>query len=124
MKKKILIIDDDKDLTWCLAERLSEEGYDAISAEDADEAILMAKKHSPDLMLLDIILPGMPGLKLAEYFYNDPGIKDISIIFLTGILTKEDEEKGRSVGGRHFIAKPYDPEKLLHLISETLKKKT
>jgi len=124
MRKKILIVDDEPDILMLLERRLSQEGYSVIKAQNAKEAIAAARKELPNLILLDIVMPGMDGAKAAEILRNDPLTKDIPVIFVTCLFTKEEEKKGHARAGRYFVAKPYDPEELLRIIAKNIRDTT
>lgn len=120
--KKILIVDDEKDILEMLEKRLSSTGYSVIKADNGKDAIDMAKKEQPDLILLDIAMPGMSGGEVAEKLKDDPDARDIPIVFLTCLFTKEDEAvQGHEIYGKVFIAKPYNPEDLLREIKKRLR---
>lgn len=121
MKKKILIVDDEKDLLAVLEKRLTREGFSVIKADNGEDAITLAKKEKPDLIMLDILMPGMTGEQVAAILKNDVDTKGIPVMFLTCLFTKRDEvEQGHEIGGNVFIAKPYNPEELLKEIKKHL----
>ena len=112
--KKILIVDDEPDVLMLLGERLSKAGYDVIKASGGQEAIETAQKESPDLIVLDIAMPGMDGSEVANALRAHPQTQDIPIIFLTCLFTKQEEKTcGHVLGQNFFIAKPYDVNELL-----------
>lgn len=121
-EKKILIVDDEEDLLRTLEARLSTKGYHIWKAANGRDAILLAKTKHPDLIILDVVMPGMDGGQVANILKDDPETKDIPIIFLTALVTKKEEEKksGEPIGGRYFIAKPYNPEDLLKEVEKRL----
>ncbi len=106
--KKILIVDDEKDALFVLEKELAGRGYSIISADNGKEAINLAKSQYPDLIILDIWMPGMDGPEVAEKLGEDARTKDIPVIFLTCLYEKrEGEEQGRDIAGKVLIAKPY-----------------
>jgi len=112
--KKILIVDDEPDVLMLLGERLSKVGYDVMKASGGLEAIELAHKESPDLIILDIAMPGMDGSEVANTLRGQPATRDIPIIFLTCLFTKQEERAcGHVLGQNFFIAKPYDVNELL-----------
>ena len=121
MEKKILVVDDEPEIVQFLGLRLANSGYKVLKAYDGNEAIKIAKKELPDLIVLDILMPKLDGSKTASMLKEDPETKDIPVIFLTCLFTKEDEKDGNVRGGRYFVAKPYDGEELLKVIKENLK---
>jgi len=118
-KKKILIVDDDKDVLSVLEKRLTVEKYSVITANNGQDAIILAKAQRPDLIILDIIMPGIDGAEVAGKLREDPETRNIPVIFLTCMLTPEEEKQKRHhVAGNIFIAKPYDIKELLSEIKK------
>lgn len=120
-KKKILIVDDEPDVLKLLGERLTKAGYDIIKASSGKEAIELAGKKKPNLVILDIAMPGMDGSETATILRNDPDTKNIPILFLTCLFTKQEEKVcGHLLGQNFFIAKPYDVAELLQEIGKRI----
>jgi len=112
--KKILVVDDDKVFIKLAENDLTEEGFAVITAQNGKEAISLAKTENPDLILLDINMPGISGGEVGNILNNDPQTRNIPIIFLTALLTKGEEEKRKNIiHGHYFMAKPYDLKALL-----------
>ncbi len=105
--KKILIVDDERDALFILEKELTAKGYSVIVADNGSSALNLAKSEHPDLIILDIWMPGMDGAEVAEKLGEDTGTKDIPVIFLTCLFQKSEEEEGRVVAGKVLIAKPY-----------------
>ena len=125
--KKILIVDDETRIRELLELRLSSEGYEVIQAKDGEEGVMMAKKHLPDLILMDVMMPKMDGSEAVEELKEDAATQDIPVIFLTSMITKEEEENQAfgihlDVKKHHFIAKPFDTPSLLAEIQKALNK--
>ena len=119
--KKILAVDDDPMTLKLLGQHLSDAGYQVLTADNGREAFVKAREEHPDLILLDITMPGMDGGQTAQELKKDPLTKTIPVIFLTGILSSEEElSSGGVIGGNVFIAKPYDRQKLLGTIRKHL----
>jgi two-component system OmpR family response regulator len=119
--KKILIVDDDPDLVEVLGKRLKSNRYQVITAYDSEEGIAKAKSEHPDLMILDVMMPGMDGSAMAAALRENESTRDIPVIFLTGIVEKvEEEEQGHQIGGNIFVAKPFDTKELLAIIKNKL----
>ncbi len=120
-KKKILIVDDEEDMLLVLAKDLAARGYSIITAGNGKEAMLLAKSERPDLVILDILMPGMDGLEVAARLKEDPGTRDLPVVFLTCLRLKEEEiKRGFVVDGDVMLAKPYDAEELATTIEELL----
>ena len=112
--KKVLIVDDEIDILQMLGKRLTASGYSAIKATNGKDAIALAKSQHPDIIILDIIMPGMDGGQVAAELKEHPSTRNIPVILLTAMLTKAEEKKYDSmVGGHIALAKPLDAEKLL-----------
>jgi DNA-binding response OmpR family regulator len=120
-KKKILAVDDEADVLVLLEKRLGASGYEVLKASSGEEAIKIAKTEAPDLIILDILMPGMDGSETAAKLHNDPKTKNIPILFLTCLFTKREEHiEGHEVGRNLFVAKPYDPSDLLKEIEKLI----
>ncbi len=120
--KRVLIVDDEQDVLNVLEKRLSGEGYVVSKASSGREAIEIAKRETPNLIVLDVVMPDMDGGSVAQVLREDERTKDIPIVFLSCLYTKKDEEKGgHSVGKNFFIAKPYNPAEFLSIIREQIK---
>jgi DNA-binding response OmpR family regulator len=122
-KKKILIVDDERDIVKALTIRLGASGYQVVSAYDGAQGVFLAHKEKPDLILLDIRMPSGDGFSVAEKLKQTSRTTRIPILFLTGSPEREAEEKALALGARFYIKKPYDPEELLDAIKRALEKK-
>jgi len=118
VKKKILVVDDEEDVAKALKVRLKANGYHVVLAFDSVEAFTMANKERPDLIILDIMIPGGGGFVVAERLKQSTATHHIPIIFLTGI--SGGEERAYKVGASGYVMKPYHPEKLLETINNAL----
>jgi len=105
-KNKILIIDDEKINITALAYFLRPD-YDIIVATDGAAGIEAAEKHLPDLILLDVIMPEMNGYEVLEKLKSSKTAGAIPVIFISGMNTVEDEEKGLALGAADYILKPF-----------------
>lgn len=106
--QKIIVVEDNP-MNMELATALLEvSGYTVIQAETAEEGIALAKIESPDLILMDISLPGMDGLEATGNLKKDPVTKDIPVIAMTAHAMKGDEEKALTAGCSGYIPKPFD----------------
>lgn len=117
----ILIVDDTPVNLKLLSHVLKTEGYDHIEASTGKRAIELAKKHEPDLILLDIMMPGMDGFEVISHIKNDKLLKDIPIIFLSSLTDTEDKIEGFKLGGVDYITKPFQKEETLARIKTHLK---
>lgn len=116
-KKKILIVDDEADVLKVLEKRLMTAGFSVVKASNGRDAVAMAKIERPALIVLDVNMPVMDGSEAGQIIKNDPEMKHIPIIYLTCLITKQEErDAGNEVAGNFFIAKPYDSNELLNQI--------
>jgi putative two-component system response regulator len=120
--KKILIIDDDKDLRLALSIRLRASGYDVAMATDAISAMSVALKERPDLVLLDVNMPGGNGFMIMERFRMSTHLESTPVIVLTGGDPIVYREKAFNLGAVDFFEKPADNDALLASIKRTLGK--
>jgi CheY-like chemotaxis protein len=119
MKNKIILVVEDNALNMKLIKSLLELGkLEVLEAADAETAIQLAKKTKPDLILMDIQLPGMDGLNATQIIRNDPDLKDIPVVALTSYAMHGDERRAKSAGCTGYIAKPIDTRSFLNTISE------
>ena len=107
-RQKILIVDDAETNLMILSNLLAEEG-EIISATDGVQAIALAEADLPDLILLDVSMPGMDGYEVCRRLKSDIRTRDIPIVFVTGRTEDNDQEKGLSLGAIDYILKPYSP---------------
>jgi DNA-binding response OmpR family regulator len=121
--KKILVVDDEPDVASLLTLLLKSQGYNVIAAGDGQEALELARKQSPDLILLDIMLPRMDGYKVARMLKFDENFSHIPIIMLTAKIQEKDKETGLEMGANAYVTKPFDTEQLLKKIKDTLAEK-
>jgi len=107
MMKKILLIEDDKFLRELMVKKLLTMEYDVVSAVDGESGLSMIKEVKPDVILLDLILPGMNGFEVLEKAKQDPEIADIPVIILSNLGQKEDIERGQELGAVDFMIKAH-----------------
>ena len=121
-KKRILIVDDERDIVKALTIRLQRAGYEVVTAFDGAQGIFMAHKENPDLIILDIRMPSGNGFSVAEKLKESANTVAVPIIFLTGSPERNSEERAIALGARFYVKKPYDPEELLDAIRRALEK--
>ncbi len=119
-KKKILIVDDERDIVKALMIRLQGAGYEVVTAFDGAQGVFMAHKEKPDLIILDIRMPAGDGFSVAQRLKRSIHTFTIPVIFLTGSPEETAEEKAMALGARFYVKKPYDPEELLDAIRRAL----
>jgi len=123
MGHRILVVDDEQDMLLLLEMRLTSAGYLVATANNGELALKLVKTTKPDLILLDIMLPGMDGGEVQRILKSSPETKDIPIIFLSGLYTKNEETKDGDNVGYDSIAKPYEPAELLGKIKRLIASK-
>ena len=120
VKKKILVVDDEEDVAKALKVRLKANGYHVVLAFDSVQAFTMANKERPDLIILDIMIPGGGGFVVAERLKQSTATHHIPIIILTGI--SGGEERAYKVGASGYVMKPYHPDELMETIHRALER--
>jgi two-component system, cell cycle response regulator DivK len=120
MTRRILVVEDQQDNRQILRDLLASGGFDIIEAEDGQAGIDAAKKHRPDLILMDIQLPVMDGYEATRRIKSDPDLKSIPIIVVTSYALSGDDTKAREAGCDAYVTKPFSPRSLLAKIREFL----
>lgn len=117
---KILVIDDEPEITEIIEAFLDNAGYRVKVENRPQNAIHLVRHFRPDLILLDIMMPGTDGYVICNQIKEDSDISDIPVIFLTGKDSKDDQGKSFQVGGDMFIKKPFSCERLLEIVNIVL----
>ena len=117
---QILIVDDSRTAIAVLKKILAPTGYDIISAETGEEGIEVAKQHKPDLILMDVIMPGLNGFQATRILRKEAETKDIPIIIISGNEQATEKFWGLRVGANGFLPKPVNRGELYHLMREQL----
>ena len=119
---KVLIVDDEIDILDLLEYNLEKEGYKVIRAMDGEEAIDLARKHKPDMILLDIMMPKLDGIETCRRIRAIKGMKKVFIVFLTARSEEYSELAGFEVGADDYISKPVKPRVLLSRLRAILRR--
>jgi len=122
MAKKILLIEDEPEHILILRARLEHAGYEIIEARDGNAGFNKARTEKPDLIILDILMPGLDGFGVCRLLKADPSTKSIPILVLTAIVIKELANKCLECGANDFMQKPWDAKELEGRIAFLLKK--
>ncbi|MFA5431318.1 MAG: response regulator [Candidatus Paceibacterota bacterium] len=121
MFKKILLIEDDKFLRELMSKKLITLGYDVVSAADGESGLVMIKETKPDVVLLDLILPGINGFEVLEKAKQDPETVDIPVVILSNLGQGEDIEKGLVLGAKDFLVKAhFTPQEIVNKLKSIL----
>jgi two-component system alkaline phosphatase synthesis response regulator PhoP len=119
----VLVIDDEEDIRDLLAYNLKKEGYEVVSAENGQHALEVLKKRKPDLILLDVMMPGMDGIEVCEAIRSTAGCEDVLICFLTARGEDYSQIAGLDAGADDYVTKPIRPKVLLSRINALLRRK-
>jgi twitching motility two-component system response regulator PilH len=115
--RKILIVDDSATERYMLNDLLTKAGYDVIASENGEDAILKARQAKPDLILMDVVMPGLNGFQATRAISRDPETKSIPVIMCTSKGQETDKIWGLRQGARDYVVKPVDRDELLAKIS-------
>ncbi len=118
--KTILIVDDSEDMRTLLGLVLEDEGYTLFYAEDGEKAVAQAIEHHPNLILMDMSLPGISGWDAVKQLRARPDFQRTPIIAVTAYVTKADEEHARAIGCNAHLGKPFDIMQVLDTIESLL----
>jgi DNA-binding response OmpR family regulator len=105
---RILLADDEPNLVWAVQRSLSDEGYEVLTARDGIEALALAERQHPDLIILDITMPRLDGLQVCQRLRRDPELAAVPILFLTARSAVEDRIIGIDEGADDYLSKPFD----------------
>lgn len=117
---KILLVDDEPNILIALEFLFEQEGYIVQKAYNGHQAIDKATAFRPDIMVLDVMMPGLDGFEVARRLRNMPHFEDLRIVFLTAKGTAHDRMKGYSSGGEIYLTKPFDNDELVRTVSEVV----
>jgi two-component system alkaline phosphatase synthesis response regulator PhoP len=117
---RILVVDDDPEIVMMLTTRLGKRGYTVSTAEDGNKAIEVAKREKPDIVLLDVMMPGKSGWEVARTLKNDPVTSHMKIVMVSAIGEKTNEITAPIYGADAHVDKPFEFEKLEKVISGLL----
>jgi DNA-binding response OmpR family regulator len=120
MPKEILIVDDEPSIVVPVQFLMQQQGYNVLVAEDGHDALDMIYKYQPDLLLLDIMLPGIDGYEVCEIVRLNPKLRDVKIIFLTAKGREVEIAKGLALGADAYITKPFSNAELVAKVKTVL----
>ena len=105
---RLMLVDDEWDLVWAVRRSLSHEGYEVFTAYDGLEALALARRAYPDLIILDIVMPRLDGLEVCRMLRREPGLAAVPILFLSVRSAIEDRIRGLDEGGDDYLVKPFE----------------
>jgi len=119
---RVLVIDDEAPIRLLCRVNLEAAGMETIEAEDGPSGLEAARSERPDVILLDVMMPGMDGWQVLEELLDDERTNDIPIIFLTARAEVRDQARGLELGGVDYITKPFSPVDLAPLVEDLLER--
>jgi two-component system, OmpR family, alkaline phosphatase synthesis response regulator PhoP len=117
---RVLVIDDEAPIRLLCRVNLEAEGMQVLEASDGPTGVARARGESPDVILLDVMMPGLDGWRVAEQLLLDPATERIPIIFLTARAEFRDRARGLDIGGVDYVTKPFNPLELAELVEDVL----
>src|SRR5271157_5292384 len=123
MKKFVLIVEDEEDIRELVSYHLLKEGYQVAGVPSGEEALSVAEMQTPDLILLDVMLPGMDGLTVCQRLRSAPKTADVAIMMLTAKSEEADIVRGLNLGATDYVTKPFSPKVLLARVRAVLRRR-
>jgi len=117
---RVLVIDDEPPIRLLCRVNLEAEGMEVLEAADGPSGLDQARREHPDVVLLDVMMPGLDGWRVAEHLLEDERTKSIPIVFLTARAEFRDRARGLDIGGVDYVTKPFNPLELAPLVRELL----
>lgn len=120
MAYKILVVDDEPTIVRLMEFILARQGHEMLVAVNGEEALEKIRAHTPDLVLLDIMMPRIDGYEVARLVRADPATASLPIIMLSAKAQEDDIRRGVDIGVDEYITKPFSPEHLVHVVADYL----
>jgi len=121
-KETLLIVEDEADIRELISFNLEMSGYEVIKAADGEEGLTLARRHQPDLIILDIMLPGMDGLKVCRQLRSEANTRKTPVMILTARSEEDDQITGFESGADDYITKPFSPRVLVARVKALLRR--
>ena len=121
-KTRVLVVDDEAPIRLLCRVNLEAERMEVLEASDGESGLKMAQKESPDVVLLDVMMPGMDGWQVAEHLFADEATSQIPLVFLTARAEVRDRARGIELGGVDYITKPFNPTELASTVENLLER--
>jgi two-component system, OmpR family, alkaline phosphatase synthesis response regulator PhoP len=116
----VLVVDDERSIRLLCRVNLGASGMEVLEASSGDEGLELARSEQPDLVLLDVMMPGRDGWSVARALADDPRTREIPVVFLTARADAADRRMGQQLGGVGYVVKPFDPVGIGELVEEVL----
>jgi len=120
MGERVLVIDDEPPIRLLCRVNLEAEGMEVLEAADGLSGVALARQETPDVILLDVMMPGLDGWRVAEELLDDERTSSIPIVFLTARAELRDRARGLDLGGVDYVTKPFNPVDLAPLVRDLL----
>lgn len=121
MQKKVLLVDDEEEILELVEATLGSDGrFQVLCAREGDEALLIAQQEQPDLMFLDVMMPGKDGIQVCYELKSKSAGPEIKVVMLTALAEEFDQRKAMEVGADDYFVKPFSPTALLEKVEEVL----
>jgi two-component system alkaline phosphatase synthesis response regulator PhoP len=122
--RRILVVDDDREVVRLIRAYLEQAGFEVLAAYDGDTAVHVIRRERPDLLLLDLMLPGKDGWEITRLVRNDAALAHIPIIMLTARVDDTDKIVGLELGADDYVTKPYNPREVVARVRARLRQPT
>jgi DNA-binding response OmpR family regulator len=119
---KVLVVDDEAPIRLLCKVNLEAEKMEVIEAADGESGLEKARAEKPDVILLDVMMPGMDGWEVAEHLFEDTSTSEIPLVFLTARAELRDRARGLELGGVDYITKPFNPVELASIVEDLLER--
>ena len=120
-KERVLLVEDEGDIRDVIEYNLEREGYLTLAFDNGEAGLEAIRNESPDLVLLDLMLPGIDGLEICRQIKEDPTTRDIPIIMITAKTEESDVVLGLGVGADDYVNKPFSPQELIARVKSVLR---
>jgi two-component system phosphate regulon response regulator PhoB len=117
---RVLVVDDEPDVLLLCRLNLEQRGHQVLEAPDGDEALDLARREAPDLVVLDLMLPGIDGYQVLQALRADEATSGIPVLVLTAKSLQADRERSRQLGAAAFLTKPFLPDELCDMVDGVL----
>ena len=122
MSSRILVVEDDQDIAELVAHHLRQTGYSTEVVLTGHEVLTRVRRHAPDLVVLDLMLPGLSGMEICRLMRDDPQVAAVPIIMLTARAEEADRVKGLELGADDYVTKPFSPRELVARVRTVLRR--